>query len=183
MPVARNLARLTAACWLIFSISSPAQAPQLPTLKPKQPTAPIPLPPVNPTTPPQLTAQDVTAFLDGFLPLQLQRDDVAGATVAIMQNGQPLVLKGYGYSDWKKKTPVDPVTTTFRPGSISKLFTYVSMMQLVEQGKLDLDTDVSRYLDFPINPGPSGIGNAPITLAQPRHPHCRLRRRAPRLRL
>jgi CubicO group peptidase (beta-lactamase class C family) len=164
MLVACNLARLTAVCWLIFSISSPAQAPQLPTLKSKQPTAPIPLPPANPATPPQLTAQDVTAFLDGFLPLQLQRDDVAGATVAIFQNGQPLVLKGYGYSDWKKKTPVDPVTTTFRPGSISKLFTYVSMMQLVEQGKLDLDADVSRYLDFPINPGPSGIGNTPITL-------------------
>jgi CubicO group peptidase (beta-lactamase class C family) len=164
MPVARNLARLIAICWLVFTVSSPAQAPQLPTLGPKQPTAPIPLPPSNPATPPQLTPQDVTAFLDGFLPLQLQRDDVAGATIAITQNGQPLILKGYGYADWKKKTPVDPVTTTFRPGSISKLFTYVSMMQLVEQGKLDLDTDVSRYLDFPINPGPSGIGSAPITL-------------------
>jgi len=164
MLVARNLARLTAICCFAFTISSPAQAPQLPTLGPKQPTAPIPLPPSNPATPPQLTPQDVTAFLDGFLPLQLQRDDVAGATIAITENGQPLILKGYGYADWKKKTPVDPVTTTFRPGSISKLFTYVSMMQLVEQGKLDLDTDVSRYLDFPINPGPSGIGNAPITL-------------------
>jgi CubicO group peptidase (beta-lactamase class C family) len=164
MPVARNLARLTAVCCLAFTVSSPAQAPQLPMQGPKQPTAPIPLPPANPTTPPSLTSQDVTAFLDGFLPLQLQRDDVAGATIAITQNGQPLVLKGYGYADWKKKTPVDPVTTTFRPGSISKLFTYVSMMQLVEQGKLDLDADVSRYLDYTINPGPDGIGNAPITL-------------------
>ncbi|MEO7030257.1 MAG: serine hydrolase domain-containing protein, partial [Acidobacteriaceae bacterium] len=74
------------------------------------------------------------------------------------------LLKGYGYADWKKKTPVDPVTTTFRPGSISKLFVYVSMMQLVEQGKLDLDTDIAKYLDFSINAGPDGIGNAPITL-------------------
>lgn len=164
MLVARNLARLTAICWLTLPASLPAQAPQLPTLGPKQATAPIPLPPANPATPPALTPQDVTAFLDGFIPLQLQRDDVAGATIAITQNGQPLILKGYGYADWKKKTPVDPVTTTFRPGSISKLFTYVSMMQLVEQGKLDLDADVSRYLDFPINPGPAGIGNAPITL-------------------
>ena len=130
----------------------------------QKPTAPIPLPPANPASPPSLTPQDVTAFLDGFIPLQLQRDDVAGATIAITQNGQPLILKGYGYSDWKKKTPVDPVTTTFRPGSISKLFTYVSMMQLVEQGRLDLDADISRYIDFPINPGPGDIGNAPITL-------------------
>ncbi len=165
MLVARNLARLLAVCCLAASASSLAQAPQLPMQGPKQqPTAPIPLPPANPATPPSLTAQDVTAFLDGFIPLQLQRDDVAGATIAITQNGQPLILKGYGYSDWKKKTPVDPVTTTFRPGSISKLFTYVSMMQLVEQGKLDLDANIQQYLDFPINPGPSGIGNAPITL-------------------
>jgi CubicO group peptidase (beta-lactamase class C family) len=164
MLVARTLARLTSVCLLTFTVSSFAQAPNLPTLGPKQSTAPIPLPPPNPASPPALTSQDVTAFLDGFIPLQLQRDDVAGATIAITQNGQPLVLKGYGYADWKKKTPVDPVTTTFRPGSISKLFTYVSMMQLVEQGKLDLDTDVSHYLDFTINPGPDGIGSAPITL-------------------
>jgi CubicO group peptidase (beta-lactamase class C family) len=164
MLVARNLAPLIAVCCLAVSASSLAQAPQLPMQGPKQPTAPIPLPPPNPAAPPSLTPQDVTAFLDGFLPLQLQRDDVAGATISITQNGEPLILKGYGYSDWKKKTPVDPVTTTFRPGSISKLFTYVSMMQLVEQGKLGLDTDVSRYLDFPIHRGPSGIGNAPITL-------------------
>ena len=142
-----------------------AQMPQLPLQSPKTPdTAPLPLPPSNPAAPPQLTPQDVTAFLDGFLPLQLQRDDVAGATISITQNGQTLIQKGYGYADWKKKTPVDPVLTTFRPGSISKTFTYVAMMQLVEQGKLDLDADVSRYIDFRIEPGGAGIGNAPITL-------------------
>ncbi len=142
-----------------------AQAPQFPAPGPKPATtAPIPLPPPNPKSPPQLTAQDVTAFLDGFLPLQLQRDDVAGATISIFQNGQPLILKGYGYADFKKKTPVDPVATTFRPGSISKLFTYVSMMQLVEQGKLNLDANIQQYLDFKINPGSRGIGGAPITL-------------------
>ncbi|HEV2578697.1 MAG TPA: serine hydrolase [Acidobacteriaceae bacterium] len=136
----------------------------MPGPKPTSSTPPVPLPPPNPKSPPQLTAQDVTAFLDGFLPLQLQRDDVSGATISIYQNGQPLILKGYGYADFKKKTPVDPVVTTFRPGSISKLFTYVSMMQLVEQGKLNLDTNVQQYLDFKINPGPRGIGDAPITL-------------------
>lgn len=154
----------------LTALASPAsiraQAPRLPLHGPKAATStqPIPLPPPNPASPPQLTAQDVTAFLDGFLPLQLQRDDVAGATIAIYQNSQPLLLKGYGYADFKKKTPVDPVVTTFRPGSISKLFTYVSMMQLVEQGKLDLDTNIQHYLDFKIKPGPKGIGDAPITL-------------------
>ena len=149
---------------ILFVSTAQAQVPQLPGPKPAGATQPIPLPPPNPKTPPQLTAQDVTAFLDGFLPLQLQRDDVAGATISVYQNGQPLILKGYGYSDFKKKTPVDPVVTTFRPGSISKLFTYVSMMQLVEQGKLNLDANIQQYLDFKINPGPSGIGDAPITL-------------------
>jgi CubicO group peptidase (beta-lactamase class C family) len=152
-------------CLAVLAPLAQAQAPQFPGPGPK-PTAvqPVPLPPPNPKTPPQLTAQDVTAFLDGFLPLQLQRDDVAGATISIYQNGQPLILKGYGYADFKKKTPVDPVVTTFRPGSISKLFTYVSMMQLVEQGKLNLDANVQQYLDFKINPGPGGIDDAPITL-------------------
>jgi CubicO group peptidase (beta-lactamase class C family) len=144
-----------------------AQIPQLPMQGPKVVTsAPLMLPPSDPNTPPRLTPEDVTAFLDGFLPLQLQRDDVAGATISITQNGQTLIQKGYGYADWKKKTPVDPVTTTFRPGSISKTFTYVSMMQLVEQGKLDLDADVSKYIDFTINPGGAGIGSAPITLRE-----------------
>jgi len=152
-------------CLAVLAPLAQAQVPQLPSPGPKPAsTQPVPLPPPNPKNPPQLTAQDVTAFLDGFLPLQLQRDDVAGATISIYQHGQPLILKGYGYADFKKKTPVDPVVTTFRPGSISKLFTYVSMMQLVEQGKLNLDTNIQQYLDFRIRPGPHGIGDAPITL-------------------
>ena len=163
----RLLHPVLSLCLGILVVSTTqAQAPQLPTppTKPTSTTQLVPLPPPNPKTPPQLTSEDVTAFLDGFLPLQLQRDDVAGATISVYQNGQPLILKGYGYADFKKKTPVDPVVTTFRPGSISKLFTYVSMMQLVEQDKLNLDANVQQYLDFKINPGPSGIGDAPITL-------------------
>jgi CubicO group peptidase (beta-lactamase class C family) len=167
MRVVRVVAGLLASVSFSGALVVKAQVPQLPMQGPRVvEAAPIPLPPVNPAAPAQLTPEDVTAFLDGFLPLQLQRDDVAGATISIVQNGQTLIQKGYGYADWKKKTPVDPVTTTFRPGSISKTFTYVSMMQLVEQGKLDLDADVSRYIDFTINPGGAGIGNAPITLRE-----------------
>lgn len=162
----RSRSGLLLSLSILFAAMGYAQAPQLPLPNPNEPAAKasIPLPPPNPKNPPQLTAEDVTAFLDGFLPLQLQRDDVAGATISIVQNGRPLILKGYGYADWKKKIAVDPVTTTFRPGSISKLFTYTAMMQLVEQGKLNLDANVEQYLDFKIKPGPSGIGDAPITL-------------------
>lgn len=145
------------------------QVPQFPLQPTEQPTRlrqPVPLPPGNPQQRHPLTPEDVTAFLDGFLPLQLQRDDIAGATIGITMNGQPLVLKGYGFANWKQKTPVDPETTTFRLASISKAFTYTAMLQQVEAGRLDLDTDVNRYLDFRIAPGPPGIGDAPITLRQ-----------------
>jgi CubicO group peptidase (beta-lactamase class C family) len=107
-----------------------------------------------------LASADLEAFFDGVIPLQLERSDIAGASVLVMQNGQVLLEKGYGYADLKSKKRVDPATTVFRLASISKLFTWVSVMQLVEQGKLDLDTDVNQYLDFQIRPAFS----KPITL-------------------
>jgi CubicO group peptidase (beta-lactamase class C family) len=115
--------------------------------------------------PPQSTAHamdpaDVQAFFDGVVPLQLERSDIAGASVLIMQGDKVLLQKGYGFADAKKRQPVDPAKTIFRLASISKLFTWTSVMQLVEQGKLDLDTDVNQYLDFQIRPAFS----KPITL-------------------
>ncbi len=107
-----------------------------------------------------LEAADLEAFFDGIIPLQLERSDIAGASVMVMQNGQVLLSKGYGYADLKNKKPVDPAATIFRLASISKLFTWVSVMQLVEQGKIDLDTDVNHYLDFQIRPAFS----QPVTL-------------------
>jgi CubicO group peptidase (beta-lactamase class C family) len=69
-----------------------------------------------------------------------------------MKDGQLLLQKGYGYSNFKDKKPVDPATTIFRLASISKLFTWVAVMQLQEQGEIDLDTDINQYLDFQIRP-------------------------------
>jgi CubicO group peptidase (beta-lactamase class C family) len=108
----------------------------------------------------QLTSEDLEAFLDGMMPSQLERENVAGAVIAVVKDGHVIFAKGYGYSDVQKRKPVTPDATLFRPGSISKLFTWTSVMQLVEQGKLDLDKDVSQYLDFPI---PPAFGK-PITL-------------------
>jgi CubicO group peptidase (beta-lactamase class C family) len=107
----------------------------------------------------ELTAADVEAFLDGIVPLQLDREDIAGATVAIVKDGKQLFTKGYGYADVKHKQPVT-AETLFRPGSVSKLFTWTAVMQLVEQGKLDLGKDVNEYLDFKI---PAAFGQ-PISL-------------------
>ncbi|HWA92186.1 MAG TPA: serine hydrolase domain-containing protein [Rhizomicrobium sp.] len=107
-----------------------------------------------------LTADDLHAFLDGLVPYALHRGDMAGATVAVVKDGQLIFAQGYGYADLKTKKPVVADETLFRPGSVSKLFTWTSVMQLVEQGKLDLDKDVNTYLDFKI---PDKFG-APITL-------------------
>ena len=112
------------------------------------------------STPRALEKADLEAFFDGIVPLQLERSDVAGATVLVMKDGKELLKKGYGFADVSKKKQVDPETTIFRLASISKLFTWISVMQLVEQSKLDLDADVNTYLDFQIAPA---FGK-PITL-------------------
>jgi len=101
---------------------------------------------------PEMTAAEVGAFLDGLVPQQLKREDIAGAVVVIVKNGSILFSKGYGFADVKKRIPVSPEGTLFRPGSISKTFTWTAIMQLVEQGKINLDSDVNAYLDFQIPP-------------------------------
>lgn len=116
--------------------------------------SPAPVLPAQPsaesTVTRELTKPDLEAFLDALLPAQLVNRDMAGAVVAVVKEGQVLLAKGYGYADFAAKTPVDADKTLFRPGSISKLFTATAVMQLVEQGKLDLDRDVNEYLDFAI---------------------------------
>ncbi len=108
----------------------------------------------------KMTAEDVEAFLDGIVPVQLELDDIAGATVIVVKDGKVLFEKGYGYADVKEKKPVSAENTLFRPGSISKLFTWTAVMQMVEQGKVDLNKDINEYLDFKI---PEAFGK-PITL-------------------
>src|SRR5580698_6595513 len=115
------------------------------------------------STPPaahSLERADLEPWLDGFMPYAIERGDVAGAVVTVVKNGEVIFAKGYGLADVEKHKPVDPERTMFRPGSISKLFTWTAVMQLVEQGKLDLDHDVNEYLDFKIPPRSDG----PITL-------------------
>ncbi|MGH6909480.1 MAG: serine hydrolase domain-containing protein, partial [Phenylobacterium sp.] len=109
---------------------------------------------------PELTKADVDTWLDGLMPYALARADIAGAVVVVVKDGQVLTGRGFGYADAAARTPVDPATTMFRVGSISKLFTWTAVMQLVEQGKLDLDADVNKYIDFKIPP----YHGRPVTL-------------------
>lgn len=93
-----------------------------------------------------LQADEVEAFLDGMIAAQLEAYHLPGATVAVVQGGELLFAKGYGYADLATRKPVVAEQTLFRPGSISKLFIWTAVMQLVEQGKLDLNADVNTYL-------------------------------------
>ena len=155
------LAGVVASAALVTSLTSIADnaKPPSPPLSPAQPAAELTAPAPTPGTG-QLTRADAEAWLDGFMSFALPRSDIAGAVVVIVKDGQILLQKGYGYSDVAKQTPVDPQHTLFRPGSVSKLFTWTAVMQLVEQGKIDLDADVNQYLDFKI---PAREGK-PITM-------------------
>src|SRR6266487_506204 len=146
---------------LMMTASAWAQKPQVPNPlvpKAKKPPVEAEQPPI-PTTH-ELTAADVEAFLAGVMPLQLAREDIAGAVIMIVKDGKVLFKQGYGYADVEKKVAVSPDETLFRPGSVSKLFTWTAVMQQVEQGKLNLDRDINDYLDFKI---PEAYGK-PITL-------------------
>ncbi|MGN6375647.1 MAG: serine hydrolase domain-containing protein [Sphingomonas sp.] len=89
-------------------------------------------------------------FVDGVLAEQIASEQVAGAVVTVVYHGKVLFTRGYGYADIDAGVPVDPQHTLFRPGSVSKLFTWVALLQQVEAGRVDLDADVNSYLDFKI---------------------------------
>jgi CubicO group peptidase (beta-lactamase class C family) len=94
---------------------------------------------------------EMEAFLDRFFEDKMAELHIPGAAIVVVRDGQVFLAKGYGYADLARQTPVDPAKTAFRAGSVSKLFTWTAVMQAVEQGLLDLDADVNRYLtDFQI---------------------------------
>jgi len=151
---------LLAACAAI-GVASAQQPSTGPAPLPAQaaPAAQV-APPSEKTETHQMTAEDLRTFFDGMMPYAIHREDIAGATLAVVKDGQIVFAQGYGYADLKTRKPVVADQTLFRPGSVSKLFTWTSVMQLVEQGKLDLDKDVNTYLDFKV---PEAFGQ-PITL-------------------
>jgi CubicO group peptidase (beta-lactamase class C family) len=119
----------------------------------------IPAAPAAPSTH-SLDRADLETWLDGMVPYALKAGDMAGAVVVVVKDGTVLLEKGFGFADVSKKLRMDPEQTMVRIGSTSKLFTWTAVMQLVEQGKLDLDRNINDYLDFTI---PNDFGK-PVTL-------------------
>jgi CubicO group peptidase (beta-lactamase class C family) len=163
----RMLARIVAAASVVSTLAaaSPPESPALRTTPSVAPSAPSPSKELAPPTGPgpaahTLDADDLHAWLDGLLPYALERGDIAGGVIAVVKDGKVLFQGGYGYSDVEKRTPMDPERTLIRAGSTSKLFTWTAVMQLVEQGKIDLDRNVDDYLDFKVSPA----SGKPITM-------------------
>ena len=100
-------------------------------------------------------------YVDGVMASQFESHHLAGAVVALVKDGQTVLSKGYGYAEVEGKKRVDGDKTLFRLASVSKLFTWTAVMQLVEVGLLDLDADINEYLtSFQI---PEAFGQ-PVTL-------------------
>jgi len=158
----KSLASLFATCvagLAMAQVPPPVQpAPVTPAVVP----APAATQPAAATgdQPPALSTTDLSSFLDGLVPFALQRGDVAGGVISVVKDGKVIFAKGYGYDNLKKQTVPSPATTLFRIGSTSKLFTWTAVMQLVQASKLNLDSDVNKYLDFRIPP----FQGKPITL-------------------
>ena len=93
------------------------------------------------------TPETLQALIDPLVQAQLDASGIPGATVAVVLGGETVLAQGYGVVDVEDGRPVD-ANTIFRIGSIGKLFTFTAVMQLVEQGLLDLDADITTYLDF-----------------------------------
>lgn len=108
----------------------------------------------------QENATTLSARLDGLAEGFMLREQVPGA-IAVVVSGDTVILRGFGLADLDASKPVSPEETRFEIGSITKLFTWVTVMMLVEEGALDLHEDISRYL-------PEGLvpDDAPLTMAQ-----------------
>jgi len=90
--------------------------------------------------------RELETFLNCVLSVQLRDDHIPGATVSVVKDDRLFFAKGYGSADRQAGKPVSAQTTLFRIGSVSKLFTATAVLQLAEQGKLDLHADVNTYL-------------------------------------
>lgn len=104
------------------------------------------LPAVAAAAQPAIDGPDLAAFVDGFVTGRMESEQVVGVTVAVVHDGEMIFARGYGHDDLAAGRRVDAGRTLFRPGSISKTFTWTAIMQLVEQGRVDLDADIRTYL-------------------------------------
>lgn len=106
---------------------------------------------------------DLEGFTDNFFKKEMAKLAIPGASIAIVQDSKVILLKGYGVSDVQSRRPVDAASTQFRIASVTKTFTALAALQLVQAGRLTLDGDINTHLSkFKVGGGAWG----PVTLRQ-----------------
>ncbi|WP_460771601.1 serine hydrolase domain-containing protein [Nocardiopsis nanhaiensis] len=113
-------------------------------------------PPVPVGTPEPGAAQE---FVDERVPELLAEHGAPGVMVSVVADGEPLASGAHGDADLAEGTPMDAETHSFPTASVAKSFTALSVLQLAEQGEVDLHEDVNTYL-------PEGL-RIPDTLPEP----------------
>ncbi len=93
-----------------------------------------------------IDSEDLSAYADGLIDAAMEREGIAGITVAIVDRHGPLLLRGHGIAALSPPRAVDPQDTLFRIASISKTFTYLLGLKLVDAGRIDLDQPVNDHL-------------------------------------
>jgi len=105
-------------------------------------------PPAAPTSRSAVSGDRALRGLDDFVARVMKEWQVPGLALGVIQDGKPVLLKGYGYRDVEKRLPVTP-RTLMAIGSNTKSFTVVLMGMLADSGKLEWDKPVRTYLpDF-----------------------------------
>jgi len=154
IPMIKKSAVVILTLLMLLSVFAPAMAQGTSTVSDKS------MPVVSVRAQGPTDPVEMEAFLDGLFTKEMEEYHIPGAAVSVVKDGQLFFAKGYGYADLENEIPVDAEQTIFPIGSAGKPFTWTAVMQLAEQGKLDLDADVNTYLDFRI----PDTYPAPITL-------------------
>jgi CubicO group peptidase (beta-lactamase class C family) len=90
--------------------------------------------------------EDIKNFMNNYFNEKMKKYFVPGASIVVIKDNKELFKMGYGYSNLETKIPVDPDKTSFPACSVSKLFTATAIMQLYEEGKIDLDRNINDYI-------------------------------------
>jgi D-alanyl-D-alanine carboxypeptidase len=100
---------------------------------------------VHPISAQERPGHTLIRAIDSIAETALRAGPIVGMSVALVRGSEVLLAKGYGYADLENNVPATE-HTVYRIASITKQFTAAAILQLVEQGKLNLDYDITRYL-------------------------------------
>ena len=139
---------------------APAPATAAGAIPPKPASPPAGVP-VRPSSAAPLPAAELEAYVDGVVRDAMDSEHIAGVTVSVVQNGQVVLKKGYGAASLSPIRKVDPDTTLFRLGSISKTFTWIALMREVEADRIRIDAPINLYLPEPLQVRDQGF-RAPV---------------------